>query len=117
MIIRSSLRPALDADVLAFHGELDMLAAGELEAGLSEALASGEGDLLIDLTCCTFVDSTGLATLVDGDRAFREQKRAMVVAVRSPTVRRTLALAGLDELLEVCWTREEAKARLALEEA
>ena len=89
-----------------------MLSATELEAALAETLDSGEGGLLIDLTHCAFVDSTGLAALVDGDRAMQADGRAVVIVVRSPGVRRTLALTGVGDLIDVCFSREEAEERL-----
>lgn len=90
-----------------------MLSATELEAAIAETLDSGDGGLLIDLTHCLFVDSTGLAALVDGDRAIQAEGRAVVIVVRSPGVRRTLALTGVDDLIDVCFSREEAEERLA----
>src|SRR5262249_52365067 len=66
--------------VLSVSGELDRGTAPQLEQPLEEALAS-DGSLLIDLSACEFIDSTGIALLVrawqrlDGDPASGGESR------------------------------------------
>jgi len=116
MILRTSLNPELDAQMVAFHGELDAAAAPDLDTRLNEVLEAPRGALLIDLGGCTFIDSLGIAALVRGSREMLERGRAVAAAVPSPQVRRTLALTGVDSLLEVCWSREDALAWLSAQE-
>jgi anti-sigma B factor antagonist len=113
MILRTSLHPELDAQMVTFHGELDAAAAPDLDARLNEVLAATEGALLLDLAGCTFIDSLGIAALVRGSRQMLEQGRSVAVAVPSSQVRRMLTLTGIDALLEVCWSREDALRWLA----
>lgn len=108
MILRSSLRPELDAEVVAFHGELDAAAAPDLADRLAEVEALPGVGLLIDLTDCSFIDSLGIGSVISGSKALREQDRAVVVAASSPQVRRVLSLTGADELLTVHWSRADA---------
>ena len=117
MILSTSLTPELDAQMVAFHGELDASAAPDLDTRLDEVLDSATGALLIDLCGCTFIDSLGIAALVRGSREMLAQGRAVAVAVPSPQVRRTLSLTGVDSILEVCWSREDALAWLSQREA
>jgi anti-anti-sigma factor len=71
-----------------------------------------ESSLLIDLSGCGFIDSLGIAALVDGSRGLLEQGRSVAVAAASPQVRRILELTGVDSLLPISWSREEAIAEL-----
>jgi len=116
MILSTSLTPELDAQMVAFHGELDASAAPDLAARLDEVLEGTSGALLIDLCGCTFIDSLGIATLVRGSREMLDRGRAVVVAVPSPQVRRTLALTGVDSILQICWSRADALASLSEQE-
>ena len=113
MILRNTLSPALEGELVAFHGELDVAAAPDLRALLAEIAADSQGALLIDLCDCTFIDSLGIAAIVGGSKAMLERGRAVAVAVSSPQVRRILALTGADELLPIHWSREEALGWLA----
>ena len=113
MILRSSLKPDLDADLVAFHGELDASAAPDFGARLAEVASEAAPALLIDLGACTFIDSLGIASLVEGSRAMLEQNRPVALVATSSQVRRILALVGVDDLVPLSRTREEAVAQLA----
>ena len=63
MILRISLRPELDIELVAFHGELDAASAPDLRARLDEVVEMPRGALLIDLCDCTFIDSLGVAAV------------------------------------------------------
>ncbi len=115
MILRTSLRPELDADLVSFHGELDATAAPDFGARLAEVAATPPAALLIDLCACTFIDSLGIAALVEGSRAMLEQQRPVAIAASSSQVRRVLTLVGVDDLVPLRRTRAEAAEWLASE--
>src|SRR3954464_10144957 len=50
--------------IITIRGELDMSTAPELEGSLQAVTSSGRRSVLIDLTNCEFIDSTGLALIV-----------------------------------------------------
>jgi anti-anti-sigma factor len=70
---------------------------------------------VIDLCACTFIDSLGIAALVEGSRAMLDQRRPVAVAASSSQVRRILTLVGVDDLVPVRRTRGEAVELLAAE--
>jgi anti-sigma B factor antagonist len=113
MITHATLKPDLDCELIAFHGELDAAAAPDLEARLISAAAPPATCLLIDLCSCSFIDSLGIAAIVGGLRAMLDNGRTAAIACGSPSVRRTLGLTGVDEVAEVYWTRDEAVSALA----
>jgi STAS domain len=75
MITHASLKPDLDCELIAFYGELDAAAAPDLQARLAAVVEPPAGRLLIDLCGCSFIDSLGIATIVEGARAMVDSGR------------------------------------------
>ncbi len=99
---------------ISVRGELDLSTAPELEGPLQQALDSGEGSVLIDLSRCEFIDSTGIALIV---RAWQqldsgENGRVLVICSQNDQVRRVLEITGLELSIPVHTTRDEALAAL-----
>ncbi|HET9677518.1 MAG TPA: STAS domain-containing protein [Solirubrobacterales bacterium] len=99
---------------ISVRGELDLSTAPELEGPLQQALDSGEGSVLIDLSKCEFIDSTGIALIV---RAWQqldsgENGRSLVICSQNDQVRRVLEITGLELSIPVHTTRDEALAAL-----
>jgi anti-anti-sigma factor len=100
---------------ISVRGELDLSTAPELEGPLEETLESGEGSVLIDLSQCEFIDSTGIALIV---RAWQrldsgENGRALVICSHNEQVRRVLEITGLELSIPVHETRDEALAAIS----
>jgi anti-sigma B factor antagonist len=99
------------------EGELDLSTATQLEKPLEEAIDSPQATVLIDLTACTFIDSTGIAMIV---RAWQRVDAAagnggeggLVLCCQNEQVRRVLEVTGLEHSLRVLGTRDEAVAAL-----
>ena len=108
LITQTSLQPEAEGDAVSFHGELDAAHAPELRERVAAIAAAPGGRLLLDLSACTFIDSLGVAALVDAAAQMHKRGRVVAVVCRAPQVRRTLSLTGVDEQLPICWTREEA---------
>jgi anti-anti-sigma factor len=103
--------------VVAVRGELDLGTASDLEGPLEEAIASGDASVLIDLSDCEFIDSTGIALIV---RAWQRLDRAadgegsgrVVICSDNEQVRRVLEITGLELSIPIHGTRDEALAAL-----
>jgi anti-sigma B factor antagonist len=76
-------------------GELDMASAATLRGTLDEAIDADDGDVELDMRACSFVDSTGIATLVTAGRRLGEQGRVLRIRGARERVSRILELAGL----------------------
>ena len=103
--------------VIAVRGELDLSTAPEFEPPLEEAIASGDALVLIDLTECEFIDSTGIALIVRAwqrlDRgAEGEGSGRVVICSANDQVRRVLEITGLELSIPIHETREQALAAL-----
>ena len=82
-------------------GELDPDTAPKLDGELRDAVqASGCVRLVVDLEAVTFVDSAGLAVLLDALQAMRAREGVLVLRNPSSLVRRLLDITALtDELV------------------
>ena len=85
---------------LEVGGELDLAASSTLRAALAE-LAHGDGDVTIDLSAVTFIDSTALRVLVHAHSEAAAAGGRLIVADPSPVVVRVLQVAGLFTLLDI----------------
>jgi anti-anti-sigma factor len=99
--------------IVSVQGELDLSTAPELETQLEEIVSSGDASLLIDLSSCEFIDSTGIALIV---RAWQRLDRAadgegngkVVISSDNEQVRRVLDITGLELSIPIHSTREQA---------
>jgi anti-sigma B factor antagonist len=99
------------------RGELDMNTAPELEAKLEQLPATGGGSVMLDLSECEFIDSTGIALIVrtwqrvDSD-ASGEGKGRFVLCCVNHQVRRLLKITGVESSISMHERREAALAEL-----
>jgi len=103
--------------VIAVRGELDLGSAPDLEPALEEATADGDASVLIDLSECEFIDSTGIALLVRAwqriDRAAEgEGEGRLVICSDNRQVRRVLEVTGLEHSISIHASCDQALAAL-----
>lgn len=97
--------------MIAVEGELDMNTATDLERELEGPVAAAQAPLLIDLSRCEFIDSTGIALIVrswqtlDGDGKF-------ALCGIGHQVKRVLDITGLEKTIPIHASREQALERL-----
>lgn len=112
-------REQLDGGISAITvlGELDMNTAPQLEQQLEEALAGGEASIVLDLSQCEFIDSTGIALIVRSwqrlDRnAGGDGKGRLVLCSHNHQVRRLLKITGVESSISMHEDRDDALAEL-----
>jgi anti-anti-sigma factor len=97
---------------VTLRGEIDIAAAGELEAALDAAIRESAGAFVIDLTEVEFLDSSGLSVLMRSRALLGREDRPFAVVCPPGGVRRLLDLTGTTDLLILYETREDAAAAL-----
>jgi anti-anti-sigma factor len=97
--------------VVAVEGELDMSTAADLERELEGPAKVAGAPLLIDLSRCEFIDSTGIALIVRSWQELGPDGRFAICGVGAQ-VKRVLDITGLEETIPTHPSREEALARL-----
>jgi anti-sigma B factor antagonist len=98
-----------DHAVVTATGEIDVETAGSLSESVTEALAQAPR-VLLDLSAVTFIDSTGLGVLVRAHRAAEARGGFFAVVHPTPQTRKLVRVLGLDQLLHVYDTHEQALA-------
>jgi anti-sigma B factor antagonist len=92
--------------IVAVHGELDMGTAPELARTLDLALEGGAA-VVIDLTDCSFLDSSALTVLVAAHNRLNGNGQ-LSLASPQPHVLKVLQMTRLDKVLGVQPTRAAA---------
>lgn len=96
--------------VLSPSGILDSTQATAISAQVSKALEAGAKTLLIDLEETTFVDSSGLGTLVSALKRTREKGCEMAVCSINPQVKMLFELTSMDQVFAIYENRETFEA-------
>ena len=102
--------------VTIFTGELDLHASRSLGERLSEHVGAGVdgGDLILDLTTVSFIDSSALGALVHAGQRLGRQGRGMaVVAPKGSPAAELIELTHVQAQLSVHASHEDAQAALA----
>ena len=103
--------------VVEVRGELDLGTAPQLEGPLEEAIADAGTSVLIDLSACDFIDSTGIALIVRAWQRVSQDgngdgSRGFVLCSQNEQVRRVLEITGLELSIPIHRSRDEALAAL-----
>ena len=83
-----------DCREIMVEGELDLAVAEQLRQAL-EGLGSDCAQILISLENCEFIDSTGIAVVVQVHNRFAEEGRRIVLYAPTSQVLRVLSVTGL----------------------
>jgi anti-sigma B factor antagonist len=94
--------------IVEVAGEVDMTTAPELSRAIDQ-VPDGTTHVVVDLSEVSFLDSSGLNTLVQGRRMLEERQVAMKVVVpEGGAIRRVFEITHLTEPLTVVDTRQSA---------
>ena len=96
--------------IVIVRGELDAFTGPQLKEALSALAEEGVNRLVIDLRAVTFIDSTGLGLLATTRKRFNGQGDAVCIVLEEDqaTVRRLFSITGLDGILPIHPTVDEA---------
>lgn len=86
---------------LVVAGEIDLATVPELQSAIDSVYSANSHPLVVDLTQSSFMDSTGLKTLVMAKRRFDESGRAFAVAVSAGPVSRLIDLSGVETSMRI----------------
>jgi anti-sigma B factor antagonist len=98
-----------EPSVIAPKGEVDFARIGGFKAALSEAARGDAHRLVVDLSDVSFIDSTGLGTLLELHTHLRRESRELAVVAPGGTAAAVLMeLAGIRGRLPIFETRRAA---------
>lgn len=99
--------------VIILEGEIDLHQSPLLRAALQGHVRSATPALVLDLSAVTYVDSSGLATIVEYLRSAHQFGGRIALAGLGARVRTIFDLVRFGELLPIVPTLAEARAALS----
>jgi anti-sigma B factor antagonist len=104
-----------DVFVVRVTGEVDMSHEEELRGELRTAAAADASGIVVDLTECEFIDSSGVRALLLSREAQHPEDGAehLSVAASSQQILRILSVMGVDRVIPIRPTIEEAAAAIS----
>jgi anti-anti-sigma factor len=89
--------------LLLVRGELCLSTVDRLREPLFAAIEAAAGNIVVDLTKCSFIDSSGLEllALASWRLAAIDPRRELIVVSPRGSVRRILDLTGMDHIVTV----------------
>lgn len=116
MTVTATFQVSLDSyghvPIVRVSGELDLRTVAALERALLRAISTS-AHTVVDLSACTFIDSSGIGMIIRAQRLLRSRIGAdpeLRLIVREPSVIRTLELTGISEITRICSSLDEALA-------
>ena len=86
---------------ISVRGEVDLYTSPDLRKAIMNAVPAAGDRVEIELSGVEYMDSSGVATLVEGFKIARENSKSFVLVAPSPSVTRVLELARLDSVFEI----------------
>jgi anti-sigma B factor antagonist len=96
--------------VVAPTGRLDVAGAPALKDAISDLARNGPPKIVLDMEGVTFVDSTGLGSVIAALKQIRKQQGELRLAAPNQQVRVVLELTTLDKVFPYFATLEDALA-------
>ena len=89
------------APVISVMGEVDLATAPALEETMLGVAEEGTGEVIVDLTACSFLDSRGLRALIATRGRLEHSNRRLALVLSNPSVMRVFQITQFDELFEI----------------
>ena len=94
--------------LLQVEGSVDIASSPELRGELRVAVEAKRPRIIVDMSGVTFVDSSGLATLIEALQGTKRYDGQLKLCCLSSTVLGVFQLANLDNIFSISTTRDEA---------
>lgn len=101
-----------DYERIIIRGEVDASSSIELDNAISEAIKSGHKKFLVDCTSLDYISSAGLGVFMSYIEEFKKNDINLVIYGLNDKVANVFEILGLDQLLKIEGTKEEAEALL-----
>ena len=96
--------------VVSVGGEIDVYTAPKLRDKITELVAAGSHDLVVDLEAVEFLDSTGLGVLVGGLKKVRAHDGSLQLVCTQDRLLKIFRITGLAKVFAIHGSAEAAIA-------
>ncbi|MDP6541826.1 MAG: STAS domain-containing protein [Phycisphaerales bacterium] len=97
-----------DTVVIVLRSDVDMSQSITLREFLKPLLQTPSGKIIVDLTEVNYMDSSGLATLIEALQICKQYNTHFIICSLSVGVRSIIELARLDTIFDIRENREDA---------
>ena len=105
--MKTSSRDQGDVRIVAVEGDVDLSCSGDLRKILFESLR-GVRRLVVNLGAIRYLDSSGIATLIEVLKESQKTKTEFALFAMSPAVRDVFRLTHVIKIFQVHETEEQA---------
>lgn len=105
--VNSSALP--DGTLLTVAGDVDLARSPVLRAAIAAASAARPKRLVVDLAGVSYMDSSGVATLVEALQIARRNGTSLIISGLQPKVRSILEIARLTTIFRIVDSVDDAK--------
>jgi anti-sigma B factor antagonist len=102
-----------DLSILVVGGEVDYEVSPQLKAHVMRAIKAGARRLVLDLSDVTFIDSTAIGVIAGAVEKLDEAGGSLAIVSTHDKVVQIFEITGLDSVITLHASREEALAALA----
>ncbi len=97
-----------DAKIVRPVGDIDLSGAPALRQQISQAQQEHPTRLIVDLSGVPYMDSSGLATLVEAMQIARRNDALLIICSLQDKVRSIFEIARLDMVFKIAQSRDDA---------
>jgi anti-sigma B factor antagonist len=101
-------KSADNVELLEVTGEIDIASAARLMTGLNETVGDCDKPVVVDLSEVDFMDSTGLALLLNANRRLARRDKGFAIVCGGGPVRRVFEITDMVGTLNVHADRDAA---------
>lgn len=88
-------------NVLPLDGEIDLHVSPRIALSLSQLVTKKPAKLVVDMSRVTYIDSSGLAVLIEAMQSMEEYGGIFAIAGLQETVRSIFEIARLDQVFRI----------------
>jgi anti-sigma B factor antagonist len=111
--MKIQVRSVDKVSIIDCQGDVDLYSSTDLRENLLGQLKSGAPSVLVNMTGVTYIDSSGIATLVEGLQLSRETKAHFGLFGLRQNARSVLELARLHKVFALFDNEQDALAKIA----
>ena len=101
MLLRVDCSSEADTTAITADGEIDLATVHTLRSAITDAMKQGASHLTLDLDRVTYIDSSGLGTLIGAHKRLASSGGSLTIRCSQARILRLLAITGLDRVLTV----------------
>jgi len=97
-----------EATIVSPEGDIDTMQSTKLRETLKPILDSAMRKLIVDLSAVKYMDSSGIATLIEALQICKQNDKSFRICGLNDGVRSIIELARLDTIFVITQSREDA---------